>query len=962
MAAVGFTSAWLAVEVGRPAFGILVTLPVVGLGAISLPETQQLASGLIALVLFVLALGILSGVQDEESSLGLAFELRRALKALPLVALITVLLYFASRSNFLFPPPIYDPAQEAKKPKTIPLSEVEDRVLFTVEAKFSGPWKMGSLDVYDARDGSWRLPPFADSELERGSRERDRERRPHAGGARDVHDPRSRRRDPSRARRTRSASSRSVRRCRTTNARTTSACPRAQIQPGFKYIVASAQIPTIQQLNRAGADYPGRAQAVPRDPGAAARRRGAAADARPKDKLYDRLDYLKTKLLRSVTASGAGTPVDVQARQGAGHARRQQGRARRSRSSPQRRCSRGGPASRRASATASTRAIRAPGGTLEVRPRHGALFLEVYFNDFGWQPVHRRPAAGEGEPHRRPAAVQPPGPGVEGRRRPAVRPDPHRGEAVVHRRGAPIRDPRRPDRRWPAADLLPVAAAVQGDPARAPAHVGGRGRTGGARRARVRGVARLRDRLRVPAPHGHAADVPAARSSRTTSTPSSRGSRRARCGAICATTSPRTTHWRPRSSRGRCAAGSARRTRRRCGSSRRCRVCRCGTRTRPAWMSPPRTKGRPCGRVGLDRRPRRVLVALVASGAARARRIKRGVRIEEVSTDVGLGVEPVLGPAPRRTSSCASRSRVSSSGRSCTRRCRRSSSRHRSRPVCPRAGDFDFPRVGRRRRPDPRVSVRPRARYKYKLDGKIAPRTATVEVEAVRDPRPHRHRRTTRAAPGAFHVHRAADASSSTSASARARSIDHVPRRPEGQLPRASRTRPLRPPVCRTQAAACTSSRSGSWATDDEGKPTESSVRAVEPAAAPAVPRRAGNGRSTRAAPTRRREHRSRSRARSRARSRSTRAGTASTRGSSTPIESYRFTRPELPADGDDRGRLRLRRRAAVRRHDPLRERRRAARRSDHHARCARRLPCRRRSTKVSLKLTLEAGRRRCGC
>ena len=56
MGAVGFTAAWLAVEVGRPAFGVLVTLPVVGLGAISLPEDQQLATGLIALVLFIVAL------------------------------------------------------------------------------------------------------------------------------------------------------------------------------------------------------------------------------------------------------------------------------------------------------------------------------------------------------------------------------------------------------------------------------------------------------------------------------------------------------------------------------------------------------------------------------------------------------------------------------------------------------------------------------------------------------------------------------------------------------------------------------------------------------------------------------------------------------------------------------------------------------------------------------------------
>jgi hypothetical protein len=258
MAAVGFAAAWLAVEVGRPAFGILVTLPVVGLGAISLPDDQQLASGLIALVLFVLALGILSGVQDDESaSLGLAFELRRALRALPLVALITVLLYFASRSNFLFPPPIYDPTQDAKKPKTIPLSEVEDRVLFTVEAKFTGPFKMGSLDVYEQSDGSWRLPPFADSELEEV---------PESGIVNDQFQPAAR-------------ATFTVRGLggailpglvntvgivavgptlsydgRSDNIRVS----QGQIEPGFKYIVASARIPTTAQLNRSSLEFPTR--------------------------------------------------------------------------------------------------------------------------------------------------------------------------------------------------------------------------------------------------------------------------------------------------------------------------------------------------------------------------------------------------------------------------------------------------------------------------------------------------------------------------------------------------------------------------------------------------------------------------------------------------------------------------------------------------------------------------------
>lgn len=385
MAAVGFTAAWLAVEVGRPAYGILVTLPVVGLGAISLPETQQLASGLVALVLFVVALGILSGVQDDEAaSLGLAFELRRALRALPLVALITILLYFASRSNFLFPPPIYDPAQEAKKPKTIPLSEVQDRVLFTVEAKFSGPWKMGSLDVYEASDGSWRLPPFADSELKEV---------PESGIVNDDLTPAAR-------------ATYTIRGLggailpglvntvgivaigptlsydeRSDNIRVS----QGSISPGFKYIVASAQIPSITQLNRAGADYPDELKQfleIPAPPPAVA----ALLQAAPKDKLYDRLDFLKTRLLRSVTASGAGTPVNVKPE------KVQDMLAGSKQGTPFEIVAAEAMLARWAGIPSRIgygfdKGDTGPGGTLEVRPRHGALFLEVYFNNFGWQPV-----------------------------------------------------------------------------------------------------------------------------------------------------------------------------------------------------------------------------------------------------------------------------------------------------------------------------------------------------------------------------------------------------------------------------------------------------------------------------------------------------------------------------------------------------------------------------------------------
>jgi hypothetical protein len=163
MAGVGLASAWVAIEMRRPALGLLIAIPFVGVGAISTPDEAKIASGLIALVLFALGLGLLSGVNIDGEQRSLAFELRRAARALPLIGIITVLLYVLAQAGFLFPQPVFDPTQSAQTPRTIPLSDVEDRVLFTVDSRVTGPWRIGSLDVYE--EGTWKLPPWAEARL-----------------------------------------------------------------------------------------------------------------------------------------------------------------------------------------------------------------------------------------------------------------------------------------------------------------------------------------------------------------------------------------------------------------------------------------------------------------------------------------------------------------------------------------------------------------------------------------------------------------------------------------------------------------------------------------------------------------------------------------------------------------------------------------------------------------------------
>jgi hypothetical protein len=363
-------------------------LPILGIGAISLPSSQQLGSGLAALVLFGVALGLLSGAQpgdEDEQRAARAYEIRRAVRALPLIALVTVALYFASRSSFLFPQPIVNPAQEAKLPKATPLSQVKDRVLFTVSAKFTGPWKMGGLDVYDGKN--WRLAPFAQAQLKNV---------PSSGIVNPDLTP-------------------GVRADFTIQGLTGAVLPtlpntvgivaegpklaydrrtgnirvaQGQIEPGFKYIVAAANVPTIDVLRGADTTVPKAYKkflSVPPPPPAVADLLSRA----PKN-TWDRLDFMRQTLLKTVTGTGAGTPVPVPP------SRVQDMLAGSKKGTPFEIVAAQALLARWAGVPARIGygfdgGDPGPGGTLQVRPKHGALFLEVFFKDYGWLPVIGNP-------------------------------------------------------------------------------------------------------------------------------------------------------------------------------------------------------------------------------------------------------------------------------------------------------------------------------------------------------------------------------------------------------------------------------------------------------------------------------------------------------------------------------------------------------------------------------------------
>jgi len=393
---VGFAAAWVAIVVKKPSIGLLLPLPVAAIAGISVPDSDQVASGLVVLVLFAIGLGMLSGSQmgsgDEQLPAG--YEVRRALRALPLLAVVTVGLYLLAQTDFLFPKPAINPAEQPQKPKTVPLSQVEDRVLFTVESQLSGPWRVGSLDVYDGKD--WRLPPFSESRLADVPRDGvvNHDLSPGVratftiaglGGTVLPGLPNTVgvvAEGPKLAYDNRSGALRVA---------------QGQVQAGLKYTVAAAALPNVEDLRNITEPNPAdmaRFTVVPAPPPAVA----DLLDKAPKSSKWDEFDFLRTYVLSNVTATGTGSPKSIPPE------RIQDMLAGSKEGTPyeivaaQALLARwagipsrigygfdggevpGGDAGGAGGPGAET-------GKLEVRPKNGASFPEVWFPKYGWLPV-----------------------------------------------------------------------------------------------------------------------------------------------------------------------------------------------------------------------------------------------------------------------------------------------------------------------------------------------------------------------------------------------------------------------------------------------------------------------------------------------------------------------------------------------------------------------------------------------
>lgn len=402
---IGYAAAWVGSVGRKPALGVLVPIPVIAFSSIAQPSEAQVPAGIVAFVTFVIGLTVIYRAdRGEGEGVSTAYELKRAARAAPLVLLLVAALVGLSQTNLLFPAPLYDPTERAQLPKAIPLKGVNDRVLFSVVSPigFTGPWRAGVLDVYDGE--SWRLPPYSASDLKKapadgiidksfGTPQQPKLRarvtiegmegtvlplpqRPY-GIAVDsspplVVDPRTE----------------------------TVRVEQGQVSSKLAYDILFNVLPRVEDLRKAGApnndlveeftDVAGR----PMPPTVAK----IVQEARSRfDNQWDRLDFVRGKLIDSVTSTGQGLPSPVPPSKiedmfsGSKEASpyefiAAQALLARWLGVPSR-IGYGFDRGEQKGAGGTSGGQSAVGQTIEYRPKHGAAWLEVYFQGYGWFPV-----------------------------------------------------------------------------------------------------------------------------------------------------------------------------------------------------------------------------------------------------------------------------------------------------------------------------------------------------------------------------------------------------------------------------------------------------------------------------------------------------------------------------------------------------------------------------------------------
>lgn len=358
---------------------VVVPLPVTMGAAMLQPAGSEIASGTVAVFLVTGALALAYGADlaAQGSSLGGGFELRRLLRGAGMAVVLMLAMVVLAQTDVLFPEARKDRIIPPQKPPTGTLEK--DRELFVVKGDAVGPWRMGVLDGYDGT--SWLLPPFDRSrnvDIASGERFPDA---PAVANTEDVEikvtDLRGRSLPlPGGTVSVQGAGSLEV------DPRSMVASVEGRVPQGLSYTVTAAPAPSAAELNATGeprADLSEFTKMPVAPPEVAALIAEAPAER------FDRLQFLRDRLYRSVVAAGEGKPVDIPPARVAELL--QQG----TEATPYEITAAEAMLVRWAGQPARMGFGYYRGDKLEdgfsIHPKHGSVWLEVWFEGYGWLPL-----------------------------------------------------------------------------------------------------------------------------------------------------------------------------------------------------------------------------------------------------------------------------------------------------------------------------------------------------------------------------------------------------------------------------------------------------------------------------------------------------------------------------------------------------------------------------------------------
>jgi hypothetical protein len=387
VSSLAMAAASLAHGTGKPRLAALLPAPVAAAAVLVQPPGRELLSVGVALVLVIGALAVAFGADlAGQGATGQSFEVRRFGRAGASLAGLLVVLFAVSQLGFLFPHADETQVVPPKRPQPPPSSP--DRVLFTVKADVAVPWRLGVLDVYE--DNAWLTPPFdprrfkpVDSTGRVPLATRPAADAPTIKATFEIAD----------------VEGRSVPDMASpfqvdnapggleVDPRTGTFRVGTRARKGTRYTVQSPAPPSSKDLLRAPTPNAAMREflKVPRPPEAVQR---LLDEIPPNTPTYERLQFVRTHFYDKVVAAGAGNPVDVPP---ARVADMLEGKD----ASPYE-ITAGEALLARWAGVPSRIGYGYFGGEpkgdhIEIRPRHGAMWLEVWFEGVGWTPIVGRP-------------------------------------------------------------------------------------------------------------------------------------------------------------------------------------------------------------------------------------------------------------------------------------------------------------------------------------------------------------------------------------------------------------------------------------------------------------------------------------------------------------------------------------------------------------------------------------------